>query len=121
MIRSQVVVVYGQAVWTKLVEPEWRNGTALHYVMQDAYFGTTSELAPLLQSGFVIGVATWGTVVLETAIVVCVLGNSPLRRAGLACAVVLHGGIAVVLGLVSFGLVMLGFVAAAASGRHRQR
>lgn len=120
VIRLQVAIVYGQAVWLKVVEPEWRAGSAMHYVMQDSYFGATSELASFLESGFFAGwlipMVTWGTIVLESAIVVCVFGNSPLRRAGLAFAVVLHGGIIVALGLVSFGLVMISLVAAAAAG-----
>ena len=112
-IRLQVVIVYGQAVWLKVVEPEWRAGTAMHYVMQDAYFGTTPELAVILQSTVLSSVITWGTVLLESAIVVCVCGNSTLRRIGLVLAVVLHGGIVLALGLVSFGLVMISLVAAA--------
>ncbi len=115
MIRLQVVIVYGQAVWLKAVEPEWRDGTAMHHVTQDAYFGVTPGLAPLLQSGVLLTAITWGTVLLESAIVVCVLANARARRAGLALAVVLHGGIVVVLGLVSFGLVMISLVAAAAA------
>ncbi|WP_434446517.1 sporulation-delaying protein SdpB family protein [Lentzea sp. E54] len=116
-VRLQVVIVYGQAVWLKVVEPEWRAGSAMHHVMQDAYFGVTSELAPLLDSGVLSPAITWGTIVLESAIVVCVLGNSAVRRIGLALAVVLHGGIVLALGLASFGLVMIGLVAAASSGR----
>ncbi|SEQ80052.1 antimicrobial peptide system protein, SdpB family [Lentzea xinjiangensis] len=117
VIRLQVAIVYGQAVWIKVVEPEWRNGTAMHHVIQDAYFGAVPELVPLLGSGFLIPAFTWGTVVLETAIAICVFGNPRLRRAALAFAVVLHGGIIVVLGLASFGLVMIGFVALASCGR----
>lgn len=116
-IRLQVVIVYGQAVWLKVVEPEWRAGTAMHHVMQDAYFGVTPELAAFLQSTVLSSAMTWGTILLESAIVVCVFGNSGLRRAGLVLAVVLHGGIVLALGLVSFGLVMISLVAAASSGR----
>ncbi|SFQ99497.1 antimicrobial peptide system protein, SdpB family [Lentzea waywayandensis] len=116
-IRLQVVIVYGQAVWTKVVEPEWRDGSAMHHVMQDAYFGVGSELAGFLESSVLTTSITWGTILLESAIVVCVLGNPGLRRIGLALAVVLHGGIVLALGLVSFGLVMISLVAAASSGR----
>lgn len=117
VIRLQVAIVYGQAVWLKVVEPEWRDGSAMHHVMQDAYFGATPDLAVLLQSSLLSPAITWGTILLESAIVVCVFGNSAVRRIGLALAVVLHGGIIVALGLVSFGLVMIAFVAAASSGR----
>lgn len=116
-IRLQVAIVYGQAVWLKAVEQEWRTGTAMHYVMQDAYFGATPELSVLLQSTVLTSAITWGTILLESAIVVCVFGNSALRRIGLVLAVVLHGGIVLALGLVSFGLVMISLVAAASSGR----
>ncbi|WP_394618977.1 sporulation-delaying protein SdpB family protein [Lentzea sp. JNUCC 0626] len=119
-VRLQVVVVYGQAVWIKLQEPEWRDGSAMHHVMQDAYFGTGSLLVPFADSALLSPVITWGTILLESAILICVLGNSRARHAALALAVVLHGGIVLALGLVSFGLVMIGFVAAASSGRSEQ-
>ena len=117
VIRFQVVLVYGQAVWIKLAEHEWRNGSAMHHVMQDAYFGVTADLLPLLERSILTSAITWGTILLETAIVVCVCGNPGLRRIGLVLAVVLHGGIVLALGLVSFGLVMISLVAAASCGR----
>jgi len=121
VIRLQIVIVYGQAVWLKIVEPEWRAGSAMHYIIQDAYFGSTPELASFLETGvfagWLIPVATWGTVILETAIVVCVIGNPKIRRTAPPLAVVLHGGIIIALGLVSFGLVMISLVAAASAYR----
>lgn len=123
LIRLEVVAVYAQAVWLKVAEPEWRDGSAMHFVLQDAYFGTTPELASFLESGvftgWLIPAVTWGTILLESAIVVCVFGNPALRRVGLVLAVVLHGGIVLALGLVSFGLIMISFVALASSGRLR--
>lgn len=117
VIRLQVVIVYGQAVWLKVVEPEWRAGSAMHFVLQDAYFGSTPELAAFLESGVLTTAITWGTILLESAIVISMFGNSTVRRIGLALAVVLHGGIILALGLASFGLVMISLVAAASSGR----
>ncbi|MDX8031986.1 sporulation-delaying protein SdpB family protein [Lentzea sp. BCCO 10_0856] len=117
IIRLQAAIIYGQAVWIKVVEPEWRDGSAMHFVLQDAYFGTVPELAEILGSSVLTPTITWGTILLESAIVVCVFGNSALRRIGLLLAVVLHGGIIVALGLVSFGLVMISLVAVASGGR----
>jgi sporulation delaying protein B len=114
-VRGQVALVYGQAVWSKLIEPEWRDGTAMHYVFQDPYFGAPPGLLDLAESGpfevWLIPVITWGTVLVETVIALSAFGGRRLRRYALALGVVLHGAIGVSLGLVGFSLVMIGLLA----------
>lgn len=116
-IRAQVAFVYGQAVWFKLREPEWRSGEAMHYAMQDAYFGATPALAELLDG--VGPLMTWGTIAVEIFLAVSAFCGPSVRRWAVGAGAVLHAGIAVVLGLVGFGLVMVALLLASASTSNR--
>lgn len=112
-IRAQVAFVYGQAVWFKLREPEWRSGEAMHYTMQDAYFGATPALAELLDSAGPL--MTWGTLAAETFLALSGFCGVRIRKWAVVVGVVLHLGIMVVLGLIGFGLVMIALLLASAS------
>ncbi len=112
-IRVQVAFVYGQAVWFKLREPEWRAGEAMHYTMQDAYFGATPALAELVDG---MGpLLTWGTLAAETFLAVSAFCGLRFRRWAVVVGAGLHIGIMIVLGLVGFGLVMIALLLASAS------
>jgi antimicrobial peptide system SdpB family protein len=122
-IRAQVAVIYGTAAVTKLREPQWRHGTAMHYIFQNAYFGAPPALLRFLErwppGEWAIMAITWGTIVVEVFIVVSAFAGPVVRRRALAAGVALHGGIIAALGLASFGLVMIGLLATASSGRFR--
>lgn len=107
-LRALVVSVYAQALLTKLAEPEWLTGTALHYVLQDPYFGATPAMAALLEPAS--SVLTWGTLVAEAFLALSPLGGRGVRVWAVATGFVLHTAIAVVLGLVAFGLTMVGLL-----------
>ncbi|GGU27594.1 sporulation-delaying protein SdpB family protein [Lentzea flava] len=112
-IRIQVAVVYGEAVWFKLREPEWRTGEAMHYAMQDAYFGARPALAGLVNG---LGpLMTWGTLVFEAFLAVSAFCVVRVRRWAVLAGAALHVGIMVVLGLIGFGLVMVALLLASAS------
>lgn len=51
---------------------------------------------------------TWGALVVELLIAVCILGSDRWRRVGLALDILLHGSIILLMGLWSFALVMIG-------------
>ncbi|MEV6235272.1 sporulation-delaying protein SdpB family protein [Lentzea sp. NPDC051838] len=112
-IRAQVAYVYGSAVWFKLREPEWRSRDAMHYAMQDAYFGATPAIAELIDG--VGPVLTWGTIAAEAFLAVSAFCGLRIRRWAVLVGAALHAGILVVLGLVGFGLVMVGLLLASAS------
>lgn len=120
-LRVQVVLVYGHAALSKLVVPEWRDGTAVHYVVRDAYYGVPDGLGrlldPALGSYWFIALATWGTILAEVTIAASALAPSKARRVGLGVAVALHAGIIVFMGLFSFGLVMIALLVLACAGR----
>ncbi|MEV6626567.1 sporulation-delaying protein SdpB family protein [Amycolatopsis sp. NPDC051106] len=119
VIRAQVTVVYLDSALSKVVVAEWRDGTALSEVILDPYYGA----APLWQhwAGALAGpgpatvLLGWGTIIGELAIAVLLWAPPRARRAAAWIAVPLHGGIMVLMGLVSFGAVMIGAVLLAAS------
>jgi antimicrobial peptide system SdpB family protein len=116
-VRALVLSVYGQSVARKLVEPAWRDGSALHYVLQDPYFGASSSTAAFLDG---LGPAmTWGTLVAEIFLALSVFGGDRVRAWAIPVGVVLHAGIAVVLGLIGFGLTMVGLLCITALLRDR--
>jgi hypothetical protein len=51
---------------------------------------------------------TWGALVVELLIAVCILGSDRWRKVGLALDILLHGSIILLMGLWSFALVMIG-------------
>jgi antimicrobial peptide system SdpB family protein len=113
-LRCQITIVYLDAAITKLTVPQWRDGTAMYTVFTDPNYGVALPLRhlvePLLTSGLVIRPVTWSVIVVELGIAACALGDRRVRRLGVALAIALHAGIVVAVGLVGFGLVMIGLV-----------
>jgi antimicrobial peptide system SdpB family protein len=118
MVRALVVSVYLQALVTKLVETPWRDGHAMHYVLQDPYFGATPWVAALLENA--VPVMTWGAMVAEAALALSPFAGDRIRGWAIAVGAALHIAIAVVLGLVSFGMTMVGLLCVNALLRDHQ-
>jgi len=120
VLRLQVALIYLSAVITKLQVPSWRHGTYLAEVLDHPYYGPAeplrSLLGPWLDSRPSVAALTWGTLAVELAIAAAALGGPHIRRGGLALAIALHGMIIVVMGLFSFGLVMIALWTLASGG-----
>ena len=116
-LRLQIAYVYLHSGLAKLAVESWQEGTATYYVVRMEFFGASGpigELARWLTSIPLVALMTsWGTIAVEVALAVLLLLRAPYQRVALALAVVLHLSILVVLGLFSFGLVMIGSVLAA--------
>jgi predicted DCC family thiol-disulfide oxidoreductase YuxK len=118
----QGMVVYTTAGLMKAFGEKWTNGTALYVISQVNAF-SDPLLAPVFQSPIVVTVATYTTVLFQVWFAVAVL--SRLRLVWLAIGVLMHGGIAVMMGLITFSGVMMAMDFAfitdseyAALGRH---
>lgn len=112
LVKLQMAVLYLHAGIDKLYKlDEWRNGTALYYFFNDPLFGHPAWLSFLLDkplaNAYVVSSLTWGTILFELSLFGA-LFMGPARRHLFWPAVVFHLGIAVVIGLVSFSLAMLG-------------
>jgi antimicrobial peptide system SdpB family protein len=111
VLRIQVSIIYAHAAWSKLMEEGWRDGTAEYVIFFDPHYGpyppVREMLRPLLSSPAIIAGVTWATVGVEIAIAVLALGTRRMRLVALGLAVILHTGIIALMGMPSFGLIMI--------------
>jgi hypothetical protein len=110
MAQLQVALVYLLAGWLKLNGEQWQQGTALHYVLQldtmlmpPAFWLRDSGLVsifPLLTQGVVWLELLWWALVFAPFL------QPLLRLLGLMGGLLLHGGIALLLAIPDFPLLM---------------
>ena len=109
--------IYLNSAIAKLSRVTWQDGTAMYYIHQDGQFGAAWFLRPfskvLFNNPLPTAFATWGAILFELVLAVGAasrpLLDSKALKILLAIAVSLHGAIALLLGLPTFGLVMIGF------------
>ncbi|MFY0526552.1 sporulation-delaying protein SdpB family protein [Archangium gephyra] len=110
LIRLQVAGVYFHAALGKCEVPQWVDGTALYYWLLHPLFGAPEWLVPFVRSivlnRVLVALLGWGVIALEFALAAGLLAKTKYRKLLLAGGVLLHLGIILVHGLVSFGLVM---------------
>jgi antimicrobial peptide system SdpB family protein len=111
-IRLQVAGIYFHASTAKFAVTEWSDGTGLYYWLTDANFGAPPWLMPLIRPLVThpvsVTVLTWSVLILELFLMAGLV--MPKRHWGklLIAGLALHGGIALVHGLVSFAFAMAG-------------
>jgi antimicrobial peptide system SdpB family protein len=119
-LRLQVAIIYLSAVVTKLTVGSWRDGSFMYQVLHDPYYGPPAFARPLvgavLDAPPLVRGLTWGTIAIELAIAASMAGGPRVRRAALVLAIALHGSIIVMLGLASFGLIMIALLTLASVG-----
>ncbi|MBK0332071.1 hypothetical protein I8D64_11740 [Brachybacterium sp. MASK1Z-5] len=115
VLRIQVAWIYVQAAIAKVTVSAWAQGTALYYIFRDPMFGVKGTLfEPLLVASeipFVTLLLSWMPILLEVSIAILLFTAPRVRIAGLVVCIILHGAFIAVLGLWSFGLIMIGIVA----------
>lgn len=108
----QLIGVYFQASVAKMAVPEWADGSALWYWMQNPAFAPAEPL-----QGFVLGIlqfpmlavlGSYATLALQLFLCVAPFLGLRTRVIAFFTAAVFHGAIAVGMGLWSFSLVMIG-------------
>lgn len=113
-LRLQVAYVYLEAATVKQSHPIWADGSALWYWLQQPNFGARPEvrdfLTPVLAHGPVLHAMTWGVILTEYVLAVAVLSarRRNARFLTLAVAVSMHLVFAIVLGLITFFVSMVG-------------
>lgn len=108
-IRVQVSAIYFHAAVAKLAVAEWANGTAVYYWLSDPLFGAAEWLRPMVSmviSSPAVVLVTWGVLALELLLCAALLLDPRHWRALLISGLLLHAGIALLHGLVSFGFSM---------------
>jgi len=110
-IRVQLAIVYFQAARGKLGSAGWRDGTAMRAILLHPEYGLPPHVRA--HAGFLLGntglirALTWAVLATELLIAPTVLGPPLLRRWSFALVCALHMPIIVLMGLPSFGSVMI--------------
>jgi antimicrobial peptide system SdpB family protein len=112
MIRLQIAIIYLHAAVAKCAVNEWTDGTALYYWFNDEVFGLGNWLRPLVEplifNSFTLTFLTWSIIILEFSLFASLFMKHQYRKIILVWGLTFHLGIALVHGLVSFALIMIG-------------
>jgi hypothetical protein len=105
LIRYQIALIYFMTGVWKLGNPTWRDGSALHYVLNNNVYHRFPALAsPGIE--WLATVSTYATLFWELAFAVMLLWR-PTRYLALALGVMFHLGILVTIEVGGFNFVML--------------
>ncbi|WP_029067885.1 HTTM domain-containing protein [Jonesia quinghaiensis] len=120
-LQLQCSVLYLHSAISKLGTGAWVDGTALYYIVRMDMFGVSGplgDIALVLTAQPVIElVLTYGVLAAEVFIAVIIWWPGRVRYTAVLVSVALHLAIIALLGIGSFGLIMIGFVLATAAGR----
>jgi antimicrobial peptide system SdpB family protein len=110
VIRLQVAFIYLVAGIAKLAVPEWANGTSVYYWLDHPVFGLSaglkSVIMPLLENPIFVVAMTWGTIVFEVGLFLCLTAPKKYWRRFLIMGICFHFLIILFHGLVSFFFAM---------------
>jgi len=104
LVRFQVALIYFNTGLWKLMNPYWRDGTAVHYVLESNVYHRFPFDLPV--SAAVVTVMTYGTLIWELSFAGLIL-FAPTRRIALAIGILLHVGMLLTIEIGPFHLVML--------------
>jgi hypothetical protein len=106
-IALQVMVLYADSGLTKAYGEKWQHGTAMYYVSQLEWMFLRPAREwfkdPLLTTA-----ATYASLLYEILFPVAII--SPLKLVWVGFGILLHLGIAVLMGLTTFSIVMIGLL-----------
>ena len=105
LIQFQVMLIYTVSGLWKLLNPVWRDGSALHYILNSNVFHRFPQGLPVALEGFAF-VATYMTLLWEIAFPFLVLFRRT-RVGALLLGVVIHLGIEATLEIGLFSYVMV--------------
>lgn len=110
-IRLQIAILYFHSTVAKLGNKEWVDGTAVYYYMQDKMLGLPhfiySIFSPIFNSWLIV-IPTWGTLFIQIILFSALFINKKYWNKILIFALLFHELIAIMLGLISFSIVMIG-------------
>lgn len=116
LVVAQLCLVYFEAGMYKVQGSLWQDGTAVYYPLNSELYGVFPFLSDLLTaSTWITVLATYFTVIIQIAFPF-MLFNRVTRRIALLGILVMHSGIAVVMGLPFFSGIMASADAVLVSG-----
>lgn len=109
VIRIQVSGIYLHAAFSKMSINEWIDGTVLYYWFTDPLVGLPGWLSPILlpiATSPLVAILTWSALLVELLLFMGLVMPKKAWPALLVAGIAFHGGIAITMGLISFGLAM---------------
>lgn len=108
-IYLQVAILYLISATAKLDGQSWINGTALYYVLQTSGFGPPFDwMRELVKNAYLVTFGTYATIVYQVAFPFMLLNR--LHFLWVLIGIGMHIGIALIMGLLPFGIIMTGAV-----------
>lgn len=105
----QIAVLYLVAGYWKATAEIWTNGTAIYYISSLHQFSATSVFGEMMQNAYLSWAVGYATIIIEVAVPFAIWTKRALLRKGtVALLEGMHAGIIVFMGLVPFGLIMIG-------------
>jgi antimicrobial peptide system SdpB family protein len=115
--RLQTCIIYASVVVSKVTDYAWSHGTAMYYTFYDSLNGIPSDLRPvlsaILDSGWLNAALAWSVILTQLVMAITVVGPARARPFALVLGTGLHVAIIVIMGLPSFGLVMVALLVVA--------
>lgn len=112
VVQLQVAGIYFVAAVSKFTVPEWADGTALYYWLNNAIFHAPGYLQPITDAitwnGAGVTALTYGSLALELVLGVAIFFPWRVKMVLLPVGLLLHDSIAVTMGLTSFDFAMSG-------------
>jgi hypothetical protein len=109
LIVFQIAVVYATAGYWKINGQIWSNGVAMYYISRVNGFAMWPFYAHLMSNPFVGTAVCYVTIFIELSFPFAILSSRAwIRKAQVVSLEGLHAGIMVFMGLVCFGLIMIG-------------
>lgn len=118
-VRLQLFYIYMSSAVEKSAKETWRDGSAIYYILRGELFGAEGWGKDffLWLSSTPVGTLsmTWGTILLEGAAAIFILRSGKWPIITFIIALLLHSIFILLLGLWTFGLIMIGVVIIATS------
>jgi hypothetical protein len=109
LVVFQTCALYLAAGYWKMFGTVWQDGVAMYYISRLRQFDMFPAFSAAMGNPY-LGTATcWLTLIIEVGFTFCVLSARPwLREVNIALVEGMHAGIMAFMGLVTFGLIMIG-------------
>ncbi|MEU8590508.1 hypothetical protein AB0C59_26415 [Streptomyces sp. NPDC048664] len=109
LIVFQTAVLYLAAGYWKITGKMWQDGVAMYYISRITGFQMSAAYTHLMSNAYVGTAVCYFTIAVELALPFAILSARPwVRKANTLALEAMHVGIMVCMGLVCFGLLMIG-------------
>jgi hypothetical protein len=109
LIVFQTAVLYFAAGYWKITGKMWQDGVAMYYISRITGFEMSAKYAHLMGNAIVGTAVCYFTIFIELALPFAILSARPwVRKANTVALEGMHVGIMAFMGLVCFGLLMIG-------------